>query len=73
MVHSFTDILYVISSIGRDSLLCASSDLLQTVDLSTPFCSFLGKIYTLAVRTYNYGTYGQGVSLIDVIDHDNVA
>ncbi len=44
------DVTYLIGLAGRDALFCRSSDLLETIENSTPFCSFTG-LYHIA-RTY---------------------
>ena len=37
------DVTYLIGLAGRDALYCRSSDLLETIEKSTPFCYFTGK------------------------------
>ena len=39
------DVTYLIGLAGRDTLFCRSSDLLETIENSTPFCSFTGKYH----------------------------
>ena len=40
------DITFVIRILGQDKLLCSSADLLYTLQHSTQFCTFSGKIIT---------------------------
>ena len=46
------DVLYVILTAGSSSLLCYSSNLLENINYTTPFCSLLGKCHVLMITSY---------------------
>ena len=47
------DITYLIQLFGREALFCRSSDLLETIENSTPFCSFTGLYITISMIIIN--------------------
>lgn len=48
------DITYLIRLFGREALFCRSSDLLETIDNPTPFCSFTG-LYNITIMHWISG------------------